>query len=64
MNKVLPRVNRRRINYIKKKKPEDNEQEVDNVKLMAKRLELSEREIKSYYEHIKHRHSTPSPGQT
>ena len=64
VSKVLPRVNRRRINYIKKKKPEENEQEVDNIKLMAKRLELSESEIKSYYEHIKHRHSTSSPGQT
>ena len=47
---VLPRVNRKRINYIKKAKPEDNTQEPDNVQLLAKRLELSQREIKLYYE--------------
>ena len=47
--KVLPRVSRKRIHYIKKTKPETTEQ-TDNTKLLAKRLELSEREIKSYYE--------------
>ena len=46
---VLPRVPNKRIHYIKKKKPEQ-EQKVDNVELLAKRLELSQREIKSYYE--------------
>jgi hypothetical protein len=46
---VLPRVNRKRINYIKKHKPDDEDSD-DNVQLLAKRLELSQREIKSYYE--------------
>ena len=50
VSKVLPKVNRKRIHYIKKTKKEPTEQQEDNNKLMAKRLELSEREIKSYYE--------------
>lgn len=50
LNKVLPRVNRKRIHYIKKNKNEPTDQEHEHLKLMAKRLELSEREIKSYYE--------------
>ena len=49
VSKVLPRVPRKRIHYIKKTKPETTEQ-TDNTALLAKRLELSEREIKSYYE--------------
>ena len=47
---IIPRVNRKRIHYIKKKKPDTPEEEVDNIQLIAKRLELSQREIKSYYE--------------
>ena len=54
----------KKYNLMRYKESNENEQEVDNIKLMAKRLELSEREIKSYYEHIKHRHSTSSPSQT
>lgn len=46
---VFPRVSRKRIHYIKKNKPADTP-EHDNVQLLAKRLELSQREIKSYYE--------------
>lgn len=49
INKVLPKVKRKHIPYIKKVKrdtPEDDE----NLKIIAKRLELSQREIKSYYE--------------
>ena len=53
VSKVLPKVNRKRIHYIKKTKKEPTEQQEDNNKLMAKRLELSEREIKSYYELLK-----------
>ena len=47
---IISRVNRKRIHYIKKKKPDAPEEEVDNIQLIAKRLELSQREIKSYYE--------------
>ena len=46
---ILPKVNNKRIHYIKKKKPED-QPEYQNIELLAKRLELSQREIKSYYE--------------
>ena len=46
---ILPRVNNKRIHYIKKKKPDD-QPEYQNIELLAKRLELSQREIKSYYE--------------
>ena len=49
ISKVLPKVNRKHIAYIKKVKKDDTE-EIDNIKILAKRLELSEREIKSYYE--------------
>lgn len=48
---VLPRVPNKRIHYIKKNKPTENKDETpDNTHLIAKRLELSQREIKSYYE--------------
>ena len=47
---VFPRVPRKRIHYIKKQKPDQPEEKTDNVHLLAKRLELSQREIKSYYE--------------
>ena len=49
ISKILPKVKRKHIAYIKKAKRDDTE-ELDNIKIMAKRLELSEREIKSYYE--------------
>lgn len=49
INKVIPKVTRKHIAYIKKTKPEETEESI-NLKLIAKRLELSEREIKSYYE--------------
>jgi len=55
---IFPRLQNKRIHYIKKKKPEDIKQ-FENVKLLAKRLELSEREIKSYYEYSS-KHSTSS----
>jgi hypothetical protein len=48
---VFPRLQNKRIHYIKKKKPDEKSTEPDNIKLLAKRLELSEREIKSYYEY-------------
>lgn len=46
---IFPRVGRKRIHYIKKVK-KDEEDEIENLELIAKRLELSQREIKSYYE--------------
>ena len=48
--RVFPRVQNKRIHYIKKKKPETDAVIGDNVELLARRLELSQREIKSYYE--------------
>lgn len=56
---VFPRVTRKRIHYIKKNKSENQPEEPDNIELIAKRLELSQREIKSYYEYSK-----PSTGST
>ena len=53
VSKVLPRVNRKRIHYIKKTKRDEPDTTDDNLSVMAKRLELSEREIKSYYELLK-----------
>ena len=50
LNKVVPQVYRKRIHYIKKNKDDDNMESHEHVELLAKRLELSEREIKSYYE--------------
>jgi hypothetical protein len=50
VSRVFPRLQNKRIHYIKKKKPEETDKDPDNVKLLAKRLELSQREIKSYYE--------------
>lgn len=47
---VFPRVQNKRIHYIKKNKPTKTDDDVDNVGLIAKRLELSQREIKSLYE--------------
>lgn len=47
---VFPKLQNKRIHYIKKKKPDDQDDEPDNIELLAKRLELSQREIKSYYE--------------
>jgi hypothetical protein len=54
MLSVLPRVPNKRIHYIKKnkqdKKTENSKETLANIDLIAKRLELSQREIKSYYE--------------
>ena len=49
ISNVFPKVRRKHIAYIKKTK-KDTDTENDNLKIIAKRLELSEREIKSYYE--------------
>lgn len=51
INTIIPRVSRKRIHYIKKAKPEEKPKEIENIQLLAKRLELSQREIKSYYEY-------------
>ena len=42
---VLPKAKWKRINYVKKKKPDDSEQKQD-VSALASTLELSEREVK------------------
>ena len=47
MSKVFPRVQRKRIHYVKKAKPQDKP-ELDNVELLAKRMQLSTREIQMY----------------
>lgn len=51
INTIIPRVAKKRIHYIKRAKPEDKPKEIENIELIAKRLELSQREIKSYYEY-------------
>lgn len=54
MLSVMPRVPNKRIHYIKKSKTDKNEKNTGdspaNIDLIAKRLELSQREIKCYYE--------------
>jgi hypothetical protein len=47
VSKVFPRLRFKRLHYIKKNKPENNTQH-DNVQLLAKRMQLSTREIKMY----------------
>lgn len=49
VSRVFPRLKFKRIHYIKKNKEQQPEQP-DNVALLAKRLEISQREIKCYYE--------------
>lgn len=49
VSRVFPRLKFKRIHYIKKNKEQQQEQP-DNVALLAKRLEISQREIKCYYE--------------
>ena len=44
---ILPKVKRQRINYIKKTKTEEVEKD-ENIPLIAKTLEISEREVKEY----------------
>ena len=47
LHTIIPRSYRKRINYIKKKKPDKEEQEEDhNVEMLAKNLELSQREVR------------------
>jgi hypothetical protein len=47
----LPRVKFRKLNYIKKAKAE-NSKDDDTVKLIAKNMEISEREVRLYLERI------------
>lgn len=61
VSKVLPKLANKRIHYIKKKQ-EDKADEPDNIPLLAKRLELSQREIKCYYEF--QNSCTTSPSQS
>ncbi len=53
LQKFLPRLQNKRIFYIKKgkKDQENNQEETDNIKLLAHNLELSEREIKLLLEY-------------
>ena len=44
---ILPRVKKNRINYIKKIKSEEEKQD-ENIPIIAKNLEISEREVKEY----------------
>ena len=43
---ILPRVKYRHIPYIKKVKPEKAEDDTNNIELLAKSLELSQKEVK------------------
>ena len=54
---LLPRVNKRYIKYIKKKKKEVVETD-DQVDLLARTLELSKREISNYIQHDSEHRST------
>lgn len=47
---ILPRVSRKRINYIKKKKTDSPQKSQLIVSILARNLELSEREISLYVE--------------
>jgi hypothetical protein len=55
---VIPRLDRRRIQYIKKVKPEvvDDEQEMTST--LARELELSEKEINMYIQYEREHRST------
>ena len=44
---MLPRVKRKRVDYIKKIKTEEKEKD-ENIPIIAKTLEISEREVKEY----------------
>ena len=51
LHTVLPKSSWRRINYIKKNKKED-EEEYENLELLASTLELSKREVKYFLEQV------------
>jgi hypothetical protein len=53
---LLPKVKKKRINYLKKNKEEKN-QENSDTKNLAKNFELSEREIKQYIDFLKLQHN-------
>lgn len=59
VSNVFPKLHNKRIHYIKKNKTESTE-EYPNVDILAKRLEISQREIKSYYEFKSSRPATTS----
>jgi hypothetical protein len=44
---ILPKVKKKRINYIKKIKSEEEKQD-ENIPILAKNLEISQREVKEY----------------
>jgi hypothetical protein len=46
LHRVLPQVKRKHINYIKKST--EKQEEVDNLDLLAQKLELSKREVKYF----------------
>ena len=47
LHSILPQVRRKHIPYIKKDKQKGTEEDI-NIKLMAKKLEISQREIKYF----------------
>lgn len=53
---VLPKVKKKKINYLKKNKEEKIEQNLE-IKNLAKILELSEREISQYIDFLKNLHN-------
>lgn len=53
---ILPKVKKKRINYLKKNK-EEKTQENTEAKNLSKALELSEREIKEYIDFLKNQHN-------
>ena len=55
---VIPRLDRRRIQYIKKVKPEDVDDEQEMTSTLARELELSEREINMYIPYEREHRST------
>jgi glucan phosphorylase len=52
---VLPCVKRKHIQYIKKTKKEDKPKEDERIEYLAKRLELSKREVKYLLDESQHR---------
>lgn len=57
---MIPRMKQRFIKYIKKNKKdsEQDDEQSDNVSLLARELELSEREINMYIQHERQYRST------
>ena len=50
LKRILPKVSYKHMPYIKKIKPDNSDDKEDNVELLAKSLELSQREVKYLFE--------------